>query len=253
LAYEEFSQNIQNKIAVYGDDAETRALAISHEKAVYYGFNENNDIKAENVQQFVDRVEFDVVAFGEYCGHFDLPLVGEHMIANALACITIGYLLGFSAELMQEGLASFKGAKRRYVIEEYGDNVFIDDYAHHSTEVALTIKATRTRYPNRRIVAVFKPHRASRLVRFIDQYVAALKQADYSGVCEFTSIDDFDDGTEISVAYLCDQVPGCRIFHETAGDVSYLASLAPAVYLFMSSKDIYDFAAAVKKQLGLID
>ncbi len=251
LAYEQFADNVRFKVALFGDDPETKALKIEAGKAVYYGCNRENDIQAVNLQQFHDHCEFDVLAFKQFFGHFSLPIVGEHLLADALACITIGYLQNIGAEKIQEGLAQFRGAKRRYVVADYGDNVFIDDYAHHSTEVAMTIKATKMRYPAKRIVAIFKPHRASRLLRFLPQYIEALKQADYSGVCEFTSIDDFDDGTEASVAVLTKEVPGCRLFREEPEDVAYLASLAPAVFLFMSSKDIYDFAAAVKKALML--
>lgn len=248
-AYEEFALNIKNKIALYGDDAETKALNIASEKAIYYGEEDFNDVQALSIKQSSSRIEFDVLVYKEPFGSFNLPLVGKHMLANALACITIGYLLGLSAKTMQDGLSKFKGAKRRFVIEEIGDNVFIDDYAHHSTEVNMTIQAAKTRYPDKKIVAVFKPHRASRLVRFLDAYINALRQADFSGVCEFTSIDDFDDGTEVSVSYLTEKVPGCKVFNETDEDADYLASLNPAVYLFMSSKDIYDFASAVKMRV----
>ena len=249
LAYKEFADNVKNKIVLCGDDQETRDLMIDPNKTIYYGTKEGNDIRAINIDQKRDSVDFEVMTYGEYLGKFSLPIVGSHMLENALACIGIGYCLGLKAEIMQEGLAGFKGAKRRYEIREIRENVFIDDYAHHPTEVDVTIKATKTRYPNRRIVAVFKPHRASRLVKFVDEFTAALSQADFSGVCEFTSIDDFDDGTEVSVSYLTERIKDCKVFLETAEDVKYLASLAPAVYLFMSSKDIYDFANAVIKEL----
>lgn len=248
-AYEEFAKNVKNKIVMFGDDVDVRNLKIASEKAFFYGFNDNNDIYAYNVIQNVADVEFDVMAKGEKFGHYHLPIVGDHMIADALACIAIGYLCDLPSSSIQAGLANFKGAKRRYVIEEAGPNVFIDDYAHHPTEVNVTIKATRVRYPNHKIVAIFKPHRASRLVTFVNEFTEALMLADYSGVCEFTSIDDFDDGTKTSVSYLTDRVPNCKIFTETDSDADYLASLAPAVYLFMSSKDIYDFADMVKQRL----
>ena len=249
-AYEEFAENVKRKIVLYGDDPEVRALKIDKDKTVYYGEEPGNDIQAYEVIQYNDKAEFKVKAYGRFYGSYRLPLVGKHMLANALACIGIGYLLGMDSDISQQGLSTFKGARRRYVVEEQGDNVFIDDYAHHPTEVDMTIKATKLRYPNKKIVAVFKPHRASRLVRFIDEYENALRQADYCGVCEFTSIDDFDDGTEISVSYLTKRIPDCRIFRETAEDVNYLAGLAPAVFLFMSSKDIYDFATALKTELS---
>lgn len=248
-AFEEFAMNVKNKVIMFGDDGEVRKLAISENKKFYFGFEIDNDLYAFNIDQQASQVDFDVKINNQYFGHFQLPLVGKHLVADTLACIAMGWLSGMSAANIQKGLSDFQGAKRRYVISTIGENIFIDDYAHHPTEIKVTINATKTRYPNHKIVAIFKPHRASRLVSFVQAFEDALKLADVSGVCEFTSIDDFDDTTVTSVDYLTKRIPGCRVFVESFEDAKYLASLAPAVFLFMSSKDIYGFADLVKECL----
>ncbi len=248
-AYEEFALNVKNKIVAFGDDPDIRGLKINQDKLFYYGFEDNNDVQAVEIVERTNSTEFKVMIDSKLFGSFDLPIVGKHMVADCLACIGIGFLVGMSSEMMQLGLSNFKGAKRRYVISEVGDSVFIDDYAHHPTEIDVTLKATKTRYPDKKIVAIFKPHRASRVKTFVNEFTTVLSQADYSGVCEFTSIDDFDDGTELSVSYLTERIGECRVFNETSKDADYLASLAPAVFVFMSSKDIYDFADMVKERV----
>jgi len=137
--------------------------------------------------------------------------------------------------------------KRRFVIEEHGDSIYVDDYAHHPTEVGVTLDSVRKRYPDRKIVAVFKPHRVSRVQYFAQQFADALSKADVVGVCDFTSIDDFEDGIDIDITYLTDRIENSYIFTETDDEARFLASLTPCVYVFMSSKDIYPFMEKVKR------
>ena len=146
-------------------------------------------------------------------------------------------------------MASFKGTKRRFTIEKHGENVFVDDYAHHPTEVSITIDAARKRFPGKRLIAIFKPHRVSRVFHFADDFAAALKKADEVYLCDFTSIDDKEDGIDIDITYLQERIPGSKILSEDEQGAAELAKLAPAVYLFMSSKDIYGLSGLVKQKL----
>ena len=247
-SYEQFSENVQKGIALFGDDPRVRALSIQ-KPCLYYGENEGNDVRAVNVQEYPDAMEFDVLVHGEQFGHFHVPFSGRFLLWNALSVITLGIFVDMPATAINEGLNHFHGAKRRFVVEKIGDSVFVDDYAHHPTEVSVTIDAARTRFPNHKIVAIFKPHRASRVFHFVNEFKEALSKADEVCVCPFSSIDDFTDGIEIDITYLSDLIPGCRIVDENEADAAYLASLAPACYLFMSSKDIYPLAEKVKELL----
>ncbi|MBR4444326.1 MAG: UDP-N-acetylmuramate--alanine ligase, partial [Solobacterium sp.] len=143
--------------------------------------------------------------------------------------------------------ASFHGVKRRFVIEQVGENTFVDDYAHHPTEVGVTIDSARIRFPGRKLVAIFKPHRASRVLYFADQFAAQLSKADKVYLCDFTSIDDKQDGTDIDITYLQKRLPGSVVIPENEEGARILAEEEPAVYLFMSSKDIYGLAELVKR------
>ena len=125
----------------------------------------------------------------------------------------------------------------------------MDDYAHHPTEVAVTIDTARRRFPNQKLIAIFKPHRASRVLYFADDFASALSKADEVYLCEFTSIDDKQDGTDIDITYLADKIPGSQILSEDRTGAKVLAEKAPACYLFMSSKDIYGLAEQVKEEI----
>ena len=160
--------------------------------------------------------------------------------------ISIGILLEMTAKSINDGLASFKGVKRRFVIQHIGDSTFVDDYAHHPTEVDVTIKAAKTRFPGRKIIAIFKPHRVSRVLRFGDEFAKALMLADEVCLCPFTSIDDQEEGIDIDITYLQNKIPNSYIVEENEIDAKMLADMGPAVYLFMSSKDIYGLSDLVK-------
>lgn len=151
-------------------------------------------------------------------------------------------------EDIQNGLSEFKGVKRRYVVSEYKGNIYIDDYAHHPTEVKVTIEATKKRYPDKEVVAIFKPHRVGRVYYFKDQFAEALSLADHVYLCDFTSIDDKEEGIDIDINYLKDEIKNSYVLSEDEQGAKLLAQYHNVVYLFMSSKDIYHLADLVKKQ-----
>jgi len=161
----------------------------------------------------------------------------------------LGNYMHFDHDKIEEALQSFVGPKRRYVIEEYKDTIFVDDYAHHPTEVKVTIEASRKRYPDRKIIAIFKPHRASRVKYFAEQFKDALTLADEIYLLDFTSIDDKQDGTNIDITYLADMIPGSHVLSEDEKGARKLAVYKGECLVFMSSKDIYNIAEKVKELL----
>ena len=123
----------------------------------------------------------------------------------------------------------------------------MDDYAHHPTEIEMTIKAAKTRFPNQKIVAIFKPHRVSRLYRFAQAFADALSLADEVALCNFTSIDDFEEGYDIDIHYIQKMIKNSVVISEDEAGAKWLAQFEPAVYLFMSSKDIYVLSDYLKR------
>lgn len=108
-----------------------------------------------------------------------LHLPGYHNVANALAAAAVASHIGLDAEQIKEGLNSFTGVARRfeYVVKQ-PDFVFIDDYAHHPTEIEAFLKSVRALYPGKRITAVFQPHLFSRTRDFMTGFAQSLALAD---------------------------------------------------------------------------
>mgnify|MGYP001049407345 CR=1 FL=1 len=245
-AYQEFCGNVKKAIVIFGDDDECRKLKIDKEH-YFYGLNENNDVIAKNIVENHDSMSFDLYFKGDFVYRFNLNYVARHLLWNSLAVITIGLLRNISPQKIEEGLNSFKGVKRRYVVEKHGDNIFIDDYAHHPTEVKVTIDTTRLRNPDKKIIAIFKPHRVSRVYYFRNQFKEALDLADKVYLCDFTSIDDQEEGIDIDINYLKDVIDGAEVLEENEIGAKKLSTYHNVVFLFMSSKDIYFLADLVKK------
>ncbi len=175
--FEKFANKTKNVVVACGDNENIRMLKLNP-KTIYYGFNEDNDVCAKNVTLSEAGSEFDLYVDKELKGHFHLPLFGKHMVLNALAAITICHLNGVSYEKINELLGNFHNAKRRFAIENVKDNVIIDDYAHHPTEIKVTLEAARQKYPNKELVAVFKPNTYSRTEKFYKEFADALNIAD---------------------------------------------------------------------------
>lgn len=113
----------------------------------------------------------------ELLGTLQLQVLGSHNLSNALAAVAVGRRLGLDFAGIAAALAEFRGAHRRFeVIGEVAGVTFIDDYAHHPSEVEATLAAARLQ--GRRIIAVFQPHRPSRLTSLFLDFASAFKLAD---------------------------------------------------------------------------
>ncbi len=244
-AYEQFALNVSKALMVYGDDPEIRKLDLKAN--VYtYGLEKNNDLYANIVVENEHETIFELTFLNEYRGIIRIPFSGRHLLWNALGCIGIGLLENMPLALIEEGLGQFENAARRFKVEVNGPNVYIDDYAHHPTEVSVTIDAARLRYPNHKLIAIFKPHRVSRLYHFADAFAKALDKADEVYLCGFSAIDDQEVGYDITIDYLKDRCKNAIVLEENEAGAQQLNASGPAVYLFMSSKDIYGLANLLK-------
>jgi len=108
---------------------------------------------------------------------FTLP--GHHNVENATASIAIAQQMGVKGDAVKKAMASFKGIKRRFeFVTRSGKVVYIDDYAHHPTELKAAIQATRTLFPQKKITGIFQPHLYSRTRDFVDGFAEALDKLD---------------------------------------------------------------------------
>jgi UDP-N-acetylmuramate--alanine ligase len=107
---------------------------------------------------------------------------GRHNVANALASVAVGRILGVSFAKIARALASFRGIERRFQILSGKGPIVVSDYAHHPAEIDAVIRAARAGWPGWRVVAIHQPHRYSRLKQLFPEFVKVLSRADRVGI-----------------------------------------------------------------------
>lgn len=237
-SFEKFANQVKDTVIVWGDDPNIKKINFK-KRVVCFGLDTKNDVYATNVLESEQGLSFDVYIHKELFGHFKLPYFGMHMLYNSLAIITLGYLENMEYSYMAKQMQSFVGTKRRYTVTEVGHNVFVDDYAHHPTAIKFVIEATRTRYPHKKIVAVFKPDRFSRGSQFAKEFASSLSLADYAYYCPFPENAVKEEGINIDIYDLAKHLPSAKVINEDEEGAQILAKHEDVVFLFMSSKDIY--------------
>ena len=235
--FEEFSNKAEVTIAC-GDDLNVRKMNLNN-KVIYYGFNDNNDVVAKNINLTKTGSEFDVYINKELYGHFNLPVFGNHMILNALACITICNLENVDKKSIHDLLNTFVNAKRRFKETTIGDIVTIDDYAHHPTELKVTIMSARQKYPEKEVVAVFLPNTYSRTEALMEDFIEALKTADKAYVmdisCDREKSEDYPNASSDNIIKNINNAE--KISLDT---VDKLLNHENSVICFMSCANIYE-------------
>ena len=235
-AYQEYAKLAEKMVIACGDDPYTHTLEVNV-PIFYYGLKEDNDIIAKDVEFTNEGTSFDVFVEDNYYGHFDLPLYGKHMLLNSLAVIGVCYYERLEAKDVAKYLKTFEGAKRRFKEKVIGDIVTIDDYAHHPTEVKVTIKGARQKYPDKEIVAILKTHTLSRTKEMAQEFADALNLADKSYIMD-VGVDREEIGyDDVTYKVILDKLDNGEYIN--LDTVDKLLKHKNAVLIFMSSKDIY--------------
>ncbi len=221
-----------------GDDLNVRKMNLDN-KVIYYGFNNDNDVIAKNVVLSKEGSSFDVYVDKKLYGHFDIPVFGDHMVLNALACITICNLEGVKKEDIHNLLETFSNAKRRFKEKVFGDVVTIDDYAHHPTEIKVTIESARQKYPDKEVVAVFLPNTYSRTKALLKDFISVLSEADKAYVMDIhCDREKKEDYPGISSDLIIKDVPLADKI--SIATIDKLLKHKNAVICFMSCANIYE-------------
>ncbi|MCW8830800.1 MAG: UDP-N-acetylmuramate--L-alanine ligase [Gammaproteobacteria bacterium] len=162
------------------DDEVRNLLPKITRPVVRYGIEQEADVYASNIQSSGMQTSFDVT-LPERAEPLAITLnmPGNHNVLNALAAIALAHELGVSDEAIQSALAGFEGVGRRMHL--YGEIqtpaglvTLVDDYGHHPTEIAATLQAVRTGWPDKRLVLVFQPHRYTRTRDLFEDFTDVL-------------------------------------------------------------------------------
>ena len=145
---------------------------------ISYAIDNEAEFMAKNIRANSDGTIFEVFRKNKNLGKIKLKIHGRHNVLNALATVAVAMHVGVKFSKIAEGLNNFHGAKRRFQTLGRVKNVWIvDDYAHHPTEIAATLKAAHETNPNK-IICVFQPHRYSRTKILLKEFGTAFKDAD---------------------------------------------------------------------------
>jgi UDP-N-acetylmuramate--alanine ligase len=246
---------ITSETVIYnGDDANTlKAIANTDKnkklKMITFGFNEHNDFYANNIRMNENsRYEFDIIHKNEKFAHILLNVPGRHNILNAVAACAVCAYVSAPAEDIERGLETFTGAGRRFEILGTVNGVTIaDDYAHHPTEVKLTLQAAK-QMNYKRVWAVFQPFTFSRTVLLMNEFADALRVADKVVLAEIMGSREKNTYNVYSKD-LAEKVPG-SVWFATFEEISeYVVKNASAgdLVITLGCGDIYKAAKLMLK------
>jgi UDP-N-acetylmuramate--alanine ligase len=190
-----FAQNCQTLVGCI--DSETVRYALK--PAISYSLQPElgADYTVDAVTYGHSGTTATVLEHGKPLGQLQLKLLGQHNLSNALAVVAVGRLLGLEFADMAPSLASFEGARRRFERRGEAHQIsFIDDYAHHPSEIQATLGAARLQAESsqRRVVAVFQPHRYSRTLAFLADFAQSFGHADLVVTTDIYSAGEPDQG-----------------------------------------------------------
>ena len=170
-SFKEFAQKVpsENLFIVKGLPLEGNTIAV----------NAGADFVAQNIRIENGFYVFDVKTKTELIENVKFGLPGHHNLTNALLAFAMAKSYGLVNEKISNALATFKGVKRRFSFQIRTEKlVYIDDYAHHPTEINAVHQAVKELYPNKKIMACFQPHLFSRTKDFVDGFAESLSQFD---------------------------------------------------------------------------
>ncbi|MBO9131229.1 UDP-N-acetylmuramate--L-alanine ligase [Bacillus sp. 165] len=246
-AFQEMALQVKKGIIACGDDEQLQKIQ-AKVPVIFYGFEEDNDFQASNIKKNTDGTTFDVVVRNTYYGTFTIPGYGNHSVLNALAVIALCHYENIDVDTVKEQLLTFGGVKRRFSEKKLMDQVIIDDYAHHPTEITATIEAARQKYPDREIVAVFQPHTFSRTKKFLDEFAASLQKADKVYLCDIFGSARENQG-ELSIVDLQMRIEHAELI--TVMTTEVLKRHENGVLIFMGAGDIQKFEQAYEKEVKM--
>lgn len=138
-------------------------------------------VQVVNMEDGDRKYKFEFFKRDEDLGTVHINIPGQHNVDNTLASISVTQLIGLDLDLVRKGIETFEGIKRRFdfhVKMNQGKAIYIDDYAHHPSEIKVTVDAIRNLYPNKKLTVAFQPHLFTRTQDFVDDFALELAKVD---------------------------------------------------------------------------
>jgi UDP-N-acetylmuramate: L-alanyl-gamma-D-glutamyl-meso-diaminopimelate ligase len=226
----------RGKILMLGESADLKAVTAKAFCAVEtFGMTAECDWCAGDIQWLDDATEFRVAYKGNEVTRIRTPVAGKHNVLDALAAIAIAYGRGVECDAIEQALATFVSVRKRMEIKgEAGGVLVVEDFAHHPTAIRMTLEATRTRWPKRKIWAAVEP-RSNTMRRkiFAEVLPEALALADAVVIGPVSRAQLLDDSERLSPQAIAEAT----------------AKLGKPAQAFESTEELANFLAA-KAQAG---
>ncbi len=192
-------------IVANGDDPNVLdAISNAFTPVVTVGLGESCDLRATDITYHTEETTFTLTINGESAGEITIPLIGEYNVRNGLGVIGMARGCGLTIEQIASGLASFRNTRRRLeLITERDGFTLYDDFAHHPTAIAGTLRALRLRHPNARLRAIFEPRsNTTRRNIFQSQLADAFADADDVILSQIARLDQLDPSERLDTDQL---------------------------------------------------
>jgi UDP-N-acetylmuramate--alanine ligase len=148
-------------------------------KLFTYSMDDGGDFYAENIRTVKGEIHFDFVAPTDRINDVRLGVPVRINVENSVAAMALAWLNGVTTEELRTGISSFSGIYRRFnTVYKSEKTVYIDDYAHHPSELKASISSIRNLYPERKITGIFQPHLYTRTRDFANEFAEALSMLD---------------------------------------------------------------------------
>ena len=239
-AFYKFADNCKGRIIVNGDDINLRSI----KNAIYFGVENKSMFYAENIN-YDNGIDYDLFYKESILTHVHLDSYGKYMVYDSLAAITCAICLGIDIRDIVKYLQKFKGLKRRFKETIINDDVYIDDYAHHPSKIKAIIEAVRNKYPNKKIIAFYRPDRVSRLNYFAKEFYDSLNKADKMYILPY--LKNTEEEKE-SIHSFTTQFSKVKLTDDK--EYKKIAKYNGVCYLMMSSKDMSEVKENILKYKG---
>lgn len=179
-SFRDFVKQIKKggSLIIHESIAELIANDVTHVTKHIYSMS-RGQFFAGNITAHSGFFEFDLCGFGSTVERIKLGVPGFHNVENAVAASIAAHVSGVSIKIIKEALGSFQGVKRRFEFVVKNDKViFVDDYAHHPTEIEAFLKSMKSMYPRRKLTVIFQPHLFTRTRDFAEGFSKSLSIAD---------------------------------------------------------------------------
>lgn len=253
LSFRKFCELTRSDLIINGDDSFVlRAVNGLQKNIITFGFSNRNDYYADNIVIHAGvHTSFDLMHRGEHVSAMDIYVPGRHNVMNAMAACVAAIGAGASPAQVKEGLSRFKGTGRRFELLGVCNGItVVDDYAHHPTEIKVTLEAAK-QMQFKRVIAVHQPFTYSRTKLHLDYFAEVLAIADKTVLSEIMGSRE-KNTFGIYAKNLCDKIENA-VWFNTFDEVSdYVVNYAKAgdLVITLGCGDIYKAAKMILKKLA---